>query len=529
MIKPDGNRRAATGTSRFLVVYLLPILVVASCLIGVVQLMRQSNVADIVSYANKGEINITRGPSDPLRWEISDQPNEGEDEVSFIMRKIRRLNDCTVSAECRNSYGYDQFPQPLLNWAVYVGQGIGRLIEHSTAHCLNAASVGRGCLVDQTSRHLSSGEGGENRDSWYTFRSFVQVWVDVDLDYLAYQYRRNYTFQPHILTRETVEEARQAHALLPQKEWGHWTENEITKDIGFDHVLPLGDENVTQNLVETIRNNPDKLVLSPNWGTSWFTRIEFPVASLLPKSSNVTYKDIQKKLGTYMQNYMFRPTTLLYGLHKEYNKLVLGDGQEEVESYGAIHLRFFFLGVPSEKEDPEGSAQALRAWGVNLHKCIRYWNHIDPSVQKWWLITDNLEMGRNLTLNVREEISRMEVGNDNPQVAIFMEDGWPAGREPINQAQIVLHRVLRRRHDTGLGHSAGPTATGPMGHDDMADSLLDWMVLHEAKIAMLTAGSFGASGARGNGKFEGGSPLSTAITAQLEEEMKSCDLSTFRA
>ncbi len=504
--------------------------------------MRSSNNAALLplSLSSVDERVIrnatTRGPPSgrTLPWEIGDVPDKGEDEVGYIMRKIRHMNDCTVSAECRASHEYDDFPQPYLNWAVYVGQGVGRLIEHSTTHCLNAASVGRGCLVDQTSRHLSSGTEGENRDAWYTFRSFVQVWVDVDLDYLSYQYRMNYTHQPHVLDRETVEEARRAHSLLGEKSWGEWTINEIPKDTHFDHVLPLGDENVTQNLVETVRNNPNKLVLSPNWGTGWFTKLEFPMETLLPMSTKVTYAQIQRRLASHMQNYMYRPTPLLYGLHREYNKLVLGDGQEEVEeSYGAIHLRFYFLGVPKASDDPEGSLLKLRVWGATLHNCIRYWNRVDPAVQKWWLITDDLALGRNLTVIVRDEISRAEEeaggGDARSRVGIFMEDGWPVGREPINQAQEVLHRVLGRRHDSGLGHSAGPSATGPMGQYDMADSMLDWMVLHEAKISMLTAGSFGASGARGNGKFEGGSPLSESIAAEFGEASGSCDVTTFRA
>jgi hypothetical protein len=509
----DTGRGAAT-TSR-LMYYLLPICIFV---FGTIFLFKQQPTVPAIPL-----VNITFDTYSPLLWKISEQPYDGEDEVSFIMRRIRRLNDCTISAECRNAHSYDELPQPLLNWAVYGGQGIGRLIEHSTTHCLNAASVGRGCLVDQTSSHRSS--GAENRDSWYTFRSFVQVWVDVDLDGLARQYRKNYTYQPHILSQATVEEAIHAHSLLPNNAYGHWTEKEITKDMRFDHVLPLGDENVTQNLVETILNNSHKLVLSPNWGTSWFTVLEFPISSLLPASSRVTYADIRLKLDSFMQNYMYRPTPLLYGLHKEYNKLVLGDGGEEVESYGAIHLRFFFLGVPSEKEDPDGCDRALRDWGVRLHQCVRFWQHVDPSIQKWWLIADDLGKGRNLTLFVKEEAARWELQNDSPRLEIMMEDSWPAGREPMNEAQTVLSRILRKRHDTGLGHSG---FNRPMGHDDMADSLLDWMVLHESKIAMLTAGSFGNSGAKGNGKFEGGTPLSDAIMSEFGEAQKSCSLPTWR-
>jgi len=35
----------------------------------------------------------------------------------------------------------------------------------------------------------------------------------------------------------------------------------------------------------------------------------------------------------------------------------------------------------------------------------------------------------------------------------------------------------------------------------MADSMIDWMVLHESKVAIVMDGSFGASGAKGNGKY----------------------------
>lgn len=184
--------------------------------------------------------------------------------------------------------------------------------------------------------------------------------------------------------------------------------------------------------------------------------------------------------------------------------------------------------VPSEKDDPGGSDRALRDWGVKLHQCVRYWQHVNPSIQKWWLITDDLGKGRNLTLFANEVAARWEQQDDFCRVEIFMEDGWPAGREPTNQAQTILSKVLGRSHDTGLGHSAGPSATGPMGHEDMAKSLLDWMDLHESKITMLTAGSFGASGANGNGKFKGGSPLSEAVTAEFGEATKTCSLATWQ-
>ena len=40
------------------------------------------------------------------------------------------------------------------------------------------------------------------------------------------------------------------------------------------------------------------------------------------------------------------------------------------------------------------------------------------------------------------------------------------------------------------------------GHDVMELSIMDWMVLHEAKVAMYVVGAFGETGVRGNGKVQ---------------------------
>jgi hypothetical protein len=478
------------------------------------------------------------GRSSWLLWENSDHSHRDvvhaqdhdDDDCNLVMRRIRQLNDCSMSVECRNAHSYDQLPQPLLNTAFYAGQGLGRLIEHSVLTCLNAASVGRACLVDQTIR-----------DSFYTFRSFVESTLDVDIDALALQYQKNHTYQPLLLSQATVEEAKRAISLLPMIELGHWTEADL-QGANFHHVLPLGDENVTRDLVETIRRNPSKLVLSPNWGTSWFTERNVVWPSLMPMPSSTTndaavvvsdgscHQISDVKLKSYMQNYMYRPTPLLHGLHKEYNKFVLGGRKKEVESYGAVHLRFYFLShdFPKAEDDPVGSDRALRGLGANLHKCLRLMQEVDPTIQKWWLVSDDLAMGRNTTLFVNEEAARWEQQASNstsstppPKLEVFMEDGWPEGVATTNRAQTVLQRILSRRHNGGLGHSVSDESTGPMGHEYLADSVIDWMVLHEAKISLMTQGAFGESGAQGNGKYY--------HPATREKERKSClGLRTFR-
>ncbi|KAG7347699.1 hypothetical protein IV203_016404 [Nitzschia inconspicua] len=98
--------------------------------------------------------------------------------------------------------------------------------------------------------------------------------------------------------------------------------------------------------------NPEKVAISPNWGTSWFLQKSVQLPNFTPEWTNETTTTSKRlenvtqngeklakitdiitegpclrkddpRLLTYMQNYMYRPTALLHELHREHKKLIL--------------------------------------------------------------------------------------------------------------------------------------------------------------------------------------------------------------
>ena len=473
---------------------------------------------------------------------VSHSNEEDEyDHVAAVMHRIRILNDCSSSPDClTNTAANLLLPMPLLITAYYAGQGMGRMIEHTTSTCLNAASVGRGCLIDMTSKHISTNT--LNRDTWYTFRSFIRVSVDVSIDAIALHYKQwtkdipnlNTKLRPLLLPKETVEEARYAISLLPNFANGQWTMNELQNAPNFTHVLPLGDENVTHDVVGTIMNNPNLLVLSPNWGTSWFAKKDVFWPPLLLHDNYDDEDDrhekiVRSRLESYMQNYIYQPTPLLQGLHQEYKHIVMDEGkshddksiEDDYTSYGAVHLRFFFLSqkyknMKTKKEDVLGYEQAVYQLGIDLYNCLRHYQNVS-SIVRWWIITDDLDRGMNITNQLREMeatriLSSTKAAVDDNKLKLYTDDGNRIDNEKEDDdndntidktGRDTIKQILINRHSrtNGRGHSNNKEARAPLGHMAMADSMIDWMVLHESKVAIVMNGSFGASGAKGNGKY----------------------------
>ncbi|KAL3903752.1 MAG: hypothetical protein SGILL_010327 [Bacillariaceae sp.] len=452
------------------------------------------------------------------------QQFEDEDEYLRVMRRIRQLNDCSMSAECRNAHSFQQLPQPVLNTAYYSGQGMGRMLAMAAQTCLIAATTGRPCLVDQSSR-----------DPHYTFRSFVESTLDTDVDAIVRLYDKNNTLTRPLLTEVTAREAQQAIALLPSVKDGTWPKSALEGHT-FDHVVPLGDKEATGDPYLALAENPDKMGLSPNWGDAWFAKhaIKWPCllnSKSVQEGERSCYSAFDPRLSALMQNYMWRPTALSYGLHKMHKELVLGGGKNgtdsnsevENEEYGAIHLRF----VLWKSVDPKDENQ-LRAKAQKLHNCLQHWQEEEPSIKKWWLVADMMEPGAKLVDFINEQAS-----NSSSTVQVFMENGWPekmklktkqakpknaserVQQEKEEAAHGVLQRIVSHRVGGALSHSLSKDSTGPMGHEHLASSMMDWMVLYESKIAIITAGAFGETGANGNGKF--------FHRAASQQEKESCE------
>ncbi|KAL3911122.1 MAG: hypothetical protein SGARI_001797 [Bacillariaceae sp.] len=437
---------------------------------------------------------------------------EEQDEVLAVMKRIRQLNACSMSSECRNAHSLQQLPQPVLNLAMYRGQGMGRLLVHSATTCLVAASVGRPCMIDQTIR-----------DPHYSFRSFVQSRLDVDIDTMVGLYDKNHTYATRpLLSEETAREAQRAISLLPNPASGQWTKDSLNDAAAatFDHVVPLGNWETTGDPSHALLDNPDKLGISPNWGDSWFTKkeIKWPCLIATDRYAQGEHECSQlgnARLNSLMQNYMYQPTPLSHSLHNLHKQLVLEEkekaadarhnGGDSEEVYGAIHLRFVLL----KKMDPNNDDH-LRAKAQQLHQCLQYWQEEEPSITKWWLVTDKMKPGVNLTNFINEEAANSTTGT---KIEVFTENGWPETSAQAqakrvngkmtaeNQAQAVLRRVMSHRVGGELSHSLSPASTSPLGHEYLASSMMDWMVLYESKLAIITQGAFGGSGASGNGKY----------------------------
>ena len=226
--------RTCQSASRFL--YLLPILVLACCSI---QFSWLRIVTRPLLSANNVKINGTLDSSSPFCWKINEHPNTNEYDISFIMRRIQQLNDCTVSAECHNATalelgsclcwsGYWE-----ADWAFYDSLPECRVHRKWVSGRPNEPSPveRRGKLWFLIYLLLVGSGLGGCRFRWFGSPIFEELHIST-------------SHSSHVAVKEAIH----AHSLLPFKEWGHWTENKITEGLRFDHVLPLGDKNVTRIL-----------------------------------------------------------------------------------------------------------------------------------------------------------------------------------------------------------------------------------------------------------------------------------------
>jgi len=318
---------------------------------------------------------------------------------------------------------------PIYNWALYKGQGFGRVLDHSVMHCLVAMSINRPCMVNMMPR-----------DAYYTFRSFIQ--------------HNTYNWQPDIMDNLYGDEILAAIGKLTKPDYGSW---EKDPSLTFPHVLPMARLNETDYQTGRWRqiwdgaDGPHKhqVLLSPNWGDSWhFSEFPFNYSDINHHRHRCSLEDVR----TLVQNAMYAPTDLSRTLFEVRKKEMLGDSNKE---YGAVHLRTYFL---KERK------VAVAAMIDMVKSCIDQF----PQIGTWWMISDDPEIAQNATVLLK------------PKLRHGYTDDFNMNNE----------------------HS-GSSGKKQYGHALLEPSIMDWVALHEAEIAIVYwEGAFAATGARGRGKVQ---------------------------
>eukprot|EP00977_Amphora_coffeiformis_P013581 scaffold3591_cov159-Amphora_coffeaeformis.AAC.4 len=240
-------------------------------------------------------------------------------------------------------------PPPLINYAFYQGQGFGRLVDHSAAHCLLSLGMDRPCLIDLS-----------DRDPFYTWRSFIHTGTydwELDKDEL----------------KPLAHAVQTAVAALPKQGLAEWespvphTDNLHLME-KFDQFQGRSDRGKYFVYLKHLRpENLPKALLSANWGP-WFPNLQSP--SVYGTCSH-------KELTTRIQNAMYKPTPLSYKLHDMRRYQVM---KPPLRPYGAIHIRFVIMDMNKMKVTDDELLTALE-------QCIRAAQE-RTNLSEWWLISD---------------------------------------------------------------------------------------------------------------------------------------------
>lgn len=337
---------------------------------------------------------------------------------------------------------------PLINYAFYGGQGFGRLVEHTAAHCMLSFSLDRPCLIDLS-----------DRDPYYTWRAFINTGT-YDWEFQKPQFQRN----------NLAKKVRTAIDQLEKQSFGKW-EAPVphTDDMHLMEGLAWSKKSRTERkkywkLIEPWRaENIPKTLLSPNWGDAWFPKL------MAPAYFGQCHR---KELFSRIQNAMYQPTPLTMKLHRERQQLQLMMSPQR--PYGSIHIRFVILEI--EKFDTEEEA-----FLEPLYECLRHARN-KTGLSEWWLVSDKPSKAVSIAQNV---------------TALFQSRDKESGEKFK-----IFFAPESKEARSFTDHSNNKDARGMFGHASMSVSILDWMVLHESQAAIVTYGSYGNTGARGHGKYE---------------------------
>ncbi|KAL3939701.1 MAG: hypothetical protein SGBAC_005622 [Bacillariaceae sp.] len=217
-----------------------------------------------------------------------------------------------------------------------------------------------------------------------------------------------------------------------------------------------------------------RVLLSPNWGNAWNQNV--PVTALIAKKTKGQCK--LNILRTHLQNAMFSPTSLSRLLHqKRVDRIFPPSISEAGEDrppmiFGAIHLRTILSDVNIRRSylTPEW----VRALGQCLDKALTHNNHLSASkISHWWLIADNRTVA---------EYVQQRLPDYHPHVPVTVDmDPHFWDKDGTHSGYAMKQKYF---------------------HSKMEASMMDFMVLHESEVAVVSHGSFGTTGARGNGKVK---------------------------
>lgn len=396
--------------------------------------------------------------------------NDGGSSCQYEMIKILQRQQCfqlqesTKSTNLPTSCAASSVQQmPFHNYAGYAGQGFGRIVEHTVLGCIFATvMLERPCTIDL-----------DVRDPYWTWRSFLNH-GSFDWEFKKLLNHRSDDGS----TEQLKFEIEQAIANLPSVADDQW-------DAKYGHagaqtngslVLPMTwneDWDLEQHLEHWSHAalppyGPQRVLLSPNWGNAWNQHV--PVPALIAKKTDGQCK--LNQLRTHMQNAMFAPTSLSRLLHQQRTERMSQLSKQTANrspTYGAIHLRTVLSDVNIRRSYL--TPQWVRALGQCLDKALSH-----PSTSKishWWLIADNRTVAKYVLDSLPEY---------HPQVPAIVDwDPHAWEKEGTHSGYAMKQKYF---------------------HTKMEVSMMDFMVLHESHVAVISHGAFGSTGARGNGKVK---------------------------
>jgi hypothetical protein len=414
----------------------------------------------------------------------ADASSPCHDEMMKILQRQQcfQLQESSKSTNIQSSCSFsgNEMLQhmPFHNYAAYAGQGFGRIVEHTVLGCMFASVIlERPCTIDL-----------DVRDPYWTWRSFLN---HGSFDWEWSKLHKNAGAQ----LRYEIEQAIANLSSTADDQWdAKYFDDGIGDRTDRSLVLPMiwnegwdVDQHLDYWAHATISssnsNTNQKVLLSPNWGNSWNQHV--PVAALIAKKTNGQCK--LNQLRTQLQNEMFAPTSLSRLLHQqrtdrvfqplmlqgEKNDRPLVDQPPSIPSfvYGAIHLRTILSDANIRRSYL--TSEWVQALGQCLDNALMTHQSTSSKISHWWLIADNRTVAKYVLQRLPEY---------HPNVPVIVD----------------LDPHFWEKEGTHSGYAMKQKYF----HSKMETSMMDFMVLHEAKVAVASHGSFGTTGARGNGKVK---------------------------